>query len=62
MHSSGWQQRLAAEGVVGPYLVYAFGIRVDPGAVAAAKEQGIGLITGREEQVAPEGLIRTPAD
>ncbi len=60
MHSSGWQQRLVAEGVTGPYLVYAFGIRVDPGAVAAAKEQGIGLMTGHGEQVAPEGLISAP--
>lgn len=57
MKSSGWQEQLAAEGVVGPYLVYAFGIRIDPGAVAAAEEQGIGLITGRGEQVAPGGLI-----
>ncbi len=61
MKSSGWQQRLADEGVVGPYLVYTFGIRIDPGAVAAAEEQGIGLLTGRGEQVAPEGLISAPA-
>jgi len=58
MKSAGWQQRLAAEGVPGPYLVYAYGIRVDPGAVAAAEEQGIGLMTGRGERVPPEGLIR----
>ncbi len=58
--SSGWQQRLAAKGVPGPYLAYAFGIRIDPGAVRAAKEQGIGLLTGRGERVPPEGLIRRP--
>jgi len=62
MHSSGWQQRLADEGVPGPYLVYAYGIRADPGAVAAAQQQGIGLMTGQGERVSPAGLIRAPAD
>jgi uncharacterized protein YoxC len=57
IRSSGWQQRLAAQGVTGPYLVYAYGIRVDPGAVRAAEEQGIGLMTGRGERVPPKGLI-----
>lgn len=62
MHSKGWHRRLAAEGVAAPYLVYAFGIRVDPGAISAAEEQGIGLATGRGERVPPKGLIRAPAD
>jgi len=61
MKSSGWQQRLAENGLTGPYLVYTFGIRIDPGAVRAAEEQGIGLLTGRGERVPPKGLIRSPA-
>jgi Holliday junction resolvase-like predicted endonuclease len=58
MKSAGWQQRLAEKGVTGPYLVYAYGIRIDPGAVHAAEQQGIGLLTGRGERVSPKGLIR----
>jgi prefoldin subunit 5 len=60
--SGGWQQRLVARGVTGPYLVYAYGIRVDPGAVRAAEEQGIGLVTGRGERVSPRELIRPSTD
>ncbi|MFQ5856890.1 MAG: hypothetical protein ACE5LU_14850, partial [Anaerolineae bacterium] len=58
MKSSGWQQSLADSGVPGPYLVYAYGIRVDAGAVRAAEAEGIGLATGRGERVAPRDLIR----
>jgi len=57
IRSSGWQQRLAANGVQGPYLVYIFGIRIDPGTVHAAENQGIGLVTGRGERVAPKGVV-----
>lgn len=61
MKSAGWHQRLSQKGVTGPYLVYAYGIRIDPGAVRAAEEHGIGLLTGRGERVSPKGLIGSPA-
>ncbi|MBS1252604.1 MAG: hypothetical protein MAG451_01645 [Anaerolineales bacterium] len=60
MKSAGWQQRLAENGVAGPYLVYSYSIRSGRGVVQAAEEEGIGLLTIRGEQVAPEGLIRSP--
>jgi hypothetical protein len=60
--SPGWQRRLAERGVTGPYLVYAHGIRVDASAVQAAEEQGIGLLTGQGERLAPKGLIHLSAD
>jgi hypothetical protein len=60
MKSAGWQERLMVEGVAGPYLVYAYGIRIAPGTAQAAEEQGIGLATGRGERVSPKELIRSP--
>ena len=62
MKSEGWQMRLAAHGVPGPYLVYIYGIRVDESAIEAAKRHGIGLLTGRGERVAPRELISPSAD
>ncbi|MBI4675699.1 MAG: hypothetical protein HY741_29000 [Chloroflexi bacterium] len=61
IRSSGWQQRLAAQGVAGPYLVYIFGIRIDPGTIQEAENQGIGLVTGRGERVVPKGLVQPSA-
>ncbi|MCX7851270.1 MAG: hypothetical protein N2383_00665 [Caldilineales bacterium] len=57
MKSEGWQRRLAKRQVTGPYLVYAFGIRVDRSAIEEAQRQGIGLLTGQGERVAPKGWI-----
>lgn len=57
MKSAGWRQRLAAQRVPGPFLVYTFGIRVDRSAVEEAERQGIGLLTGQGERVAPKGLV-----
>ncbi len=57
IRSIGWQKRLAQAGVPGPYLVYAYGIRIDPGTVQEAERQGIGLATGRGERVAPRAWI-----
>lgn len=54
---SEWRRRLATYQVPGPFLVYAFGIRVDRGAIEEAEQQGIGLLTGQGERVAPKGLI-----
>lgn len=59
MQSEGWQRRLAEAGVPGPFLVYAYGIRYDPGAVQAAEEQKIGLMSLKGERVIPQGVIYT---
>jgi len=53
MRSEGFRKRLAEAGVTGPYLVYAYGIRVDPSCEAMAEQMGIGLVTGRGERVPP---------
>ncbi len=57
MRSEGYRQKLASAGVPGPYLVYAYGIRMDKGAEEAARTFGIGLLTGRGELVPPGSLI-----
>jgi len=62
IRSSGWQGRLAAHGVPGPYLVYVYGIRIDPKTEEEAKEQGIGLATGRGERLPPTALVRPPSE
>jgi len=51
--SEGFRARLAAAGLPGPYLVYAFGRRVYPGVREAAEAAGIGVLGPRGEQVAP---------
>mgnify|MGYP001592285024 CR=1 FL=1 len=61
IRSRGWQQRLLEQDVPGPYLVYAYAIRIDLGTAEEAQEQGIGLATGRGERVAPAGLIPSVA-
>ncbi|HXF68974.1 MAG TPA: hypothetical protein VNK89_04140 [Thermoflexus sp.] len=53
MRSEGFRKRLAEAGVPGPYLVYAYGIRVDPACERMAEALGIGLVTGRGERVPP---------
>jgi hypothetical protein len=62
MKSEGWRRRLAAQRVPGPFLVYAFGIRVDRSAIEEAERQGIGLLTGQGERVAPKGLVGAEAE
>ncbi|GBC81869.1 Chromosome partition protein Smc [bacterium HR10] len=57
MRSAGWQERLRAAGVPGPYLVYVFGIRIDQHTVTAVQEQGIGLLTGRGERIPPREIL-----
>ncbi|MCS6774120.1 MAG: hypothetical protein NZ693_08410, partial [Thermoflexales bacterium] len=57
MRDVRWRQRLAGEGCPGPYLVYVYGIRVDLTARQAAEAEGIGLIKGDGEVLAPRGLI-----
>lgn len=57
IRSEGFRKRLAEAGVSGPYLVYAYGIRVDPTCESAAEALGIGLVTGRGERVPPKEEI-----
>ena len=61
MRSEGFRQRLAQHGVPGPYLVYIYGLRVDAACDAAARQFGIGLVTGRGERV-PPGPLLPPAE
>ncbi len=51
--SEGFRARLDAAGLPGPYLVYAFGRRVYPGAREAAEAAGVGVLSPRGEQLAP---------
>jgi tetratricopeptide (TPR) repeat protein len=51
--SEGFRSRLAAAGLPGPYLVYAFGRRVYPGVREVAEKAGVGVLGPRGEQVAP---------
>jgi len=57
MRSESFRRSLAIAGVEGPYLVYAFGIRVDKGAEEAARKFGIGLLTAGGERVPPGELL-----
>ena len=57
MRSAGWQERLRAVGISGPYMVYIFGIRMDQHTVEAVREQGIGLLTGRGERIPPRDIL-----
>ncbi len=59
VQSSGWQQRMAAAGYPGPYLVYCYAIRADAGARDAVAEAGIGLMKSDGEVIAPRGLVGT---
>ncbi|MBI2323275.1 MAG: hypothetical protein HYU88_14550, partial [Chloroflexi bacterium] len=59
MRSTGFRARLRGAGVPGPYLTYAFGLRVDPGAVKAAERLGVGLLSSRGERVPPAGAADT---
>lgn len=38
MHEPLWHQKLAKKGIIGPYLTYAYGIRMDIGTEEAAKK------------------------
>jgi multidrug efflux pump subunit AcrA (membrane-fusion protein) len=51
--SEGFRARLAAAGLPGPYLVYAFGRRVYLGVREVAERAGVGVLGARGEQVAP---------
>ena len=53
LEDPAFRARLAAEGIEGPCIPYAYGIRVYPEAVEAAREHGIGLLNIRGERLAP---------
>ena len=55
--SEGFRRKLGQAGLPGPYLAYAFGFRVDRPTEKAARERGVGVLSGRGEVVAPAGLI-----
>ncbi|MDW8186312.1 MAG: hypothetical protein RMM07_13785, partial [Anaerolineae bacterium] len=60
MRSEGFRRRLASAGIQGPYLVYAFGMRLDEGAEEAARTYRIGLLSARGERVPPVEWIPSP--
>ena len=55
--SEGFRRKLEQAGLPGPYLAYAFGFRVDRPTEKAARERGLGVLSGRGEVVAPAGPI-----
>ncbi|BCX02154.1 MAG: hypothetical protein KatS3mg053_0092 [Candidatus Roseilinea sp.] len=57
MRSEGWRRLLAEQGCPGPYLVYAYSIRVDLGARELAEAEGIGLLKSDGEVLAPRGIV-----
>jgi len=54
-----FQATLVREGIAGPYVAYAFGIRIYPDARELARTNGVGVLSIRGEDVAP--LIPGPA-
>jgi Holliday junction resolvase-like predicted endonuclease len=57
MRSDAFQARLRAAGFPGPYLVYAYGIRVDMSAERGARQFRIGLLSGQGERVEPTEML-----
>lgn len=53
MASPDFRRRWKEAGVPGPYLVYTYAIRVDPASLDAAREVGIGVMSGRGILVEP---------
>jgi hypothetical protein len=60
MRSDAFQARLRAAGFPGPYLVYAYGIRVDMSAERGARQFRIGLLSGQGERVEPGEPVGGP--
>lgn len=59
MHELTWHQRLAQKDCPGPYLVYAYGIRIDLSAQEVAQKEGVGLIKSDGEILAPPALLES---
>ncbi|MCS6774859.1 MAG: YraN family protein, partial [Thermoflexales bacterium] len=62
INTTPWRKSLAAYGCPGPYLFYMFAIRLYQGARQAAEEQGIGVLYGRGELIAPRSLVQPAGD
>ena len=52
----GFRQSLAERGIEGPYLPYAFGIRIYAEAREVARVVGVGVLSARGEDVPPEPI------
>lgn len=57
IRSSGFQKSLRKAGISGPYLVYAYGMRMDAGTNLVTEEFGVGLLSSEGEQPPPADLI-----
>jgi len=57
MNSPEFRRRLKEAGVAGPYLVYMYAIRMDQGALDAARQMGVGVMSGRGELIEPRGPL-----
>ncbi len=57
MRSPSFRAALQNAGVAGPYLVYTYSMRADQSARQAAETFGVGLVTSRGEEVAPQGEV-----
>jgi hypothetical protein len=57
VHDAGFRAAVAAAGAPPPYVVYAYGMRVDGSVEEAARHHGIGVATSRGEIVAPGAEI-----
>jgi DNA repair exonuclease SbcCD ATPase subunit len=57
MRSSEFRQQICEAGYPGPYLVYVYGLRIQPSAYEAVKRFGIGLLTDRGEHIEPQELF-----
>ncbi len=55
MRSEGFRAALRKAGVEGPFLVYAYGMRVDQSARKAAEKFGVGLLSSQGEITPPSG-------
>ncbi|MCS6772743.1 MAG: YraN family protein [Thermoflexales bacterium] len=62
VNSAAWRKSLAARGCPGPYLFYMFAVRLHQGVRQVAEEQGIGVLHGRGEVLAPRSLVDPASD
>ena len=56
LEDPAFRHALAERGIAGPYLPYAFGIRIYPEARDVARSVGVGVLSARGEDVAPRPI------
>ena len=56
LEDPAFRHALAERGIAGPYLAYAFGIRIYPEARDVARSVGVGVLSARGEDVAPRPI------